>query len=96
MDEAKEVWVFNGSRAKFPSAIFVAKENALEWIEKYRLTGILTKYPVGVSVYEWSIQSGNFQVRLERDSTPDFIGNFSSAAQEHMHFENGTAASAAT
>ncbi|RSZ33335.1 MULTISPECIES: hypothetical protein [unclassified Variovorax] len=96
MSEIKEIWVFNGSKARFPSAIFVVKADGLDWIENYRLTGTLTKYPVGVSVYKWAIESGNFKVKSERDSTPDFIGNFSSAAQEHMHFENGATASAAT
>lgn len=89
MNEIKEVWIFNGANAKFPSAVFAIKEDALDWIKKYGLTGVLTKYPVGISAYEWAIESGNFKVKSERDSTPEFIGKFSSAAQEHMHFENG-------
>ncbi|MET3382216.1 MULTISPECIES: hypothetical protein [Variovorax] len=89
MTEIKEVWVFNGVNAKFPSAVFLVKEDAFGWIKKHALTGVLTKYPVGISVYEWAIESGNFKVKSEKDSTPEFIGKFSSAAQEHMHFENG-------
>lgn len=89
MTEVKEVWVFNGANAKFPSAVFLIKENAFDWIKKNKLTGVLTKYPVEMSVYEWAIESGNFKVKSERDSTPEFIGRFSSAAQEHMHFEDG-------
>ncbi|MGJ7555629.1 DUF7710 domain-containing protein [Variovorax sp. RB3P1] len=89
MTEVKEVWVFNGVNAKFPSAVFLTKEEASAWIKSNELTGVLTKYPVGISVYEWALQSGNFKVKSERDLTPEFIGRFSSAAQEHMHFENG-------
>lgn len=89
MTDIKEVWVFNGVNAKFPSAVFAIKEDALGWIKKYQLTGVLTKYPLGVSAYDWAIESGNFKNRSERDSTPEFIGRFSSAAQEHMHFEDG-------
>lgn len=89
MKEIKEVWIFNGANSKFPSAVFEAKEDAVAWIEKHGLTGVLTKYPVGISVYDWAVESGNFKVKSERDSTPEFIGKFSSAAQEHMHFEDG-------
>ncbi|MET3391577.1 hypothetical protein ABIC33_002216 [Variovorax sp. 1140] len=89
MTDIKEVWIFNGANAKFPSAVFANKEDAWDWIKRYHLTGVLTKYPLGVSVYDWAIGSGNFKIRSERDSTPEFIGRFSSAAQEHMHFEDG-------
>lgn len=89
MAEMKEVWIFNGLDAKFPSAVFAIQEDALEWIEKYRLTGVLTKYPVGISIYDWAIESGNFKVRSKKDLMPKFIEGFSSAAQEHMHFKNG-------
>lgn len=89
MTGIKEVWVFSGVNAKFPAAVFDVKEDALGWIKKNRLTGVLTKYPVGVSVYEWAIEIGNFKVRSGMDSTSEFIGKFSSAAQEHMHFEGG-------
>ncbi|NVM92471.1 hypothetical protein [Variovorax sp. SG517] len=44
MSEVKEVWVFSGLKARFPSAIFVAKPDALDWIGNYKLTGTLTKY----------------------------------------------------
>jgi len=89
MADIREVWVFSGVNAKFPSAVFAVKEDAFEWIRKYELTGVLTRYPVGISVYEWAIESGNFKVRSQRDSAPEFAGKFSSAMQEHMHFENG-------
>jgi hypothetical protein len=89
MTEIKEVWVFNGVNAKFPSAVFAVKEDAFDWIRRYELTGVLTKYPVGISVYDWAIEGGNFKVKSEKDSTPEFIGKFSSAAQEHLHFESG-------
>ena len=89
MTEVKEVWIFNGENAKFPSAVFLSKEDAFEWIRRYELTGVLTKYPVGISVYDWAIEIGSFRVKSEKHSAPGFIGGFSSAAQEHMHFENG-------
>lgn len=89
MAEIKEVWIFNGVNAKCPSVVFLTEEEAFTWVKTKELTGVLTRYPVGISVYEWAIASGNFNVKSKNDSTPEFIGNFSSAAQEHMHFENG-------
>lgn len=52
MTGIKEVWIFNGANAKFPSAVFASKEDALGWIEIHQLTGVLTKYPLGISVYD--------------------------------------------
>jgi hypothetical protein len=89
MAETKEVWIFNGANAKFPSAVFLIKEDAVDWIRKHGLTGVLTKYSVDISVYEWAVESGNFKAKPEEDSMPGFIGGFSSAAQEHVHLENG-------
>ncbi|MFS2099648.1 hypothetical protein ACCC97_11845 [Variovorax sp. Varisp85] len=89
MTDIKEVWIFNGANEKFPSAVFASKEDALGWIENHQLTGVLIKYPLGISVYDWVIESGNFKIKSDRDSTPELIGKFSSAAQEHMHFEDG-------
>jgi len=87
----KEVWVFNGAEGRFPSAIFDDRADAEKWIERNALTGVLTKYPVGISVYEWAIENGQFRVKNENEKSSAFIQKFSSAAQEHIHFENGSA-----
>ena len=90
MSKFNEIWVFNGENSRFPSGVFEDKYTAEEWIKKYELSGVLTKYPVGISVYDWAIESGSFKVKSEKDSRPEFIGKFSSAAQEHWHYENGS------
>ncbi|NHZ32468.1 DUF7710 domain-containing protein [Massilia rubra] len=87
----KEVWVFNGAEGRFPSAVFDARADAQRWIAKNALTGVLTKYPVGISVYEWAIENGQFSAKNEQQKSSAFIQKFSSAAQEHVHFENGIA-----
>ena len=84
-----EVWVFNGQGARFPSAIFSNREAAEKWIAQYHLSGVLTEYPVDISVYDWAIQTGNFKVKTDKDRTQEFIQKFSSGAQRHLHFENG-------
>ncbi len=84
------VWVFNGSNSKFPSGIFTEKEIAETWIKKYRLSGILTRYPLDEGVYDWAISNGSFSIKKGEETTPEFIQKFSSASQEHYHYENGS------
>ncbi|WP_443305228.1 DUF7710 domain-containing protein [Variovorax sp. CCNWLW235] len=38
---------------------------------------------------KWAIQSGNFKIKDKNDRSPEFIQSFSSAAQDHVHYENG-------
>ncbi|MCG8294644.1 DUF7710 domain-containing protein [Pseudomonas entomophila] len=86
----KEVWVFNGAEGRFPSAVFLELGDAEEWIKNNGLSGVLTKYPVGISVYDWAVENGHFRIKNEKEKSSAFIQKFSSAAQEHFHFENGS------
>ncbi|MGN7721768.1 DUF7710 domain-containing protein [Chitinophaga sp. 22620] len=83
------VWVFNGENSRFSSGIFKNIEKAEEWIFTNKLSGILTKYPLDIGVYDWAIQNGFFSVKKEDQKQPAFIGKFSSGSQEHFHYENG-------
>ncbi|MCA0457983.1 MAG: hypothetical protein LCI00_28715 [Chloroflexi bacterium] len=87
------VWVFHGAGGQFASAVFSAREQAEAWIEENSLTGILTQYPVNTSAYDWAIANGRFTPKQERDTEPQFIQRFSSAHQEHYHYEDGKRAS---
>jgi hypothetical protein len=89
MSEITMVWVFNGFQSNFPSGIFVNKNQAEDWITANNLTGTLTLYPVGVGVYEWAIANKLFTPKKETQTSALFIGKFSSASQEHYHYENG-------
>jgi hypothetical protein len=82
------VWIFSGVRNHFPSAVFYEKEQAETWIAENGLSGTLTKYPVGISVYDWAVKKGVFVPTTAEHASPDFVANFSSAAQEHFHFEH--------
>jgi hypothetical protein len=86
-NDLKYVWVFNGNRNHFPSAVFTERLLAEEWIQKNQLEGTLTAYPLNVSVYDWLIEEGYFTPKKEEQKSPDSIANFSSAHQEHYHFE---------
>ncbi|MBX7103688.1 MAG: hypothetical protein K1X57_06380 [Gemmataceae bacterium] len=82
------VWVFNGG-GNFPAAVFTTRELAEAWIAGHKLTGVLTKYPVDVGVYEWAIECGAFEPKRSDQSEPRFIGRFSSASMEHYHYTAG-------
>lgn len=84
----REVWVFSGEKSHYPSAIFAEKSEAERWISQMKLSGTLTKYPVGISVYEWAIGQGYFKPKTDNHLTAEFIGNFTTAGQEHYHYEN--------
>lgn len=84
-----EVWVFNGNNSKFPSGVFSTMELAEAWIQKYGLSGTLTKYPIDEGVYDWALAKGTFKIKREDHTQAKFIQSFSSAFQEHYHFEEG-------
>lgn len=81
------VWIFNAAEARFPGAAFTSCELADSWIAKHSLTGVLTAYPLDQGVYEWAISEGFF--RPKDTAKPRFVGGFTSAHQEHYHYEDG-------
>lgn len=88
MQQPATVWVFNGAGGQFPSAVFSSRETAEEWILSRGLTGVLTAYPVDIPVYDWAVMHGHFKPRRADQSTGLFIQRFSSAHQEHYHYDN--------
>ncbi len=88
-NDIETVWIFNGDSNKFCSGVFSSYEQALSWIKKNKLSGMLTCYPLNVSVYDWSIDKGYFKPKNEKHSSSIFISNFSSASQEHFRFDDG-------
>lgn len=85
----KDIWVFNGVMARFPSGLFTSLEDAKTWIKHNKLTGVLTKYPVNTGVYDWAIKKSFFRPTEDKHSSSSFIGSFTCAAMDHLHFEDG-------
>ena len=83
------VFVFSGDKNHLPSAVFSTEETARTWIRENRLSGTLTEYPIDDPIYDWTIRSGYFEPRSDGQRSADFIANFSSAHQNHSHFEEG-------
>ncbi len=84
------VWVFMGSKALHPSAVFESQSDTESWIVENKLTGTLTKYPVNVTVYDCVIANGYWKPSQPWHGTPKHIGNFFSAYMEHYHFFDGS------
>lgn len=86
----KHVWVFNGKGGPCPGGVFTSRELAEEWIRARRLTGMLTAYPLDEGCFDWALRMELITGRARgRGDDPAFVGSFSSAAQEHFHYEEG-------
>jgi hypothetical protein len=92
MTPEPRIWIFVGVGARFPSGAFSSLDGARAWIAKYSLTGTLTAYPLDEGVFDWALRTGVVSERVRsRGYEPEFVAAFSSASQEHFHFENGAA-----
>jgi hypothetical protein len=89
MERITGVWVFHGEGGQFVSGVFTDKAKADIWINQYQLSGMLTPYPLDIGVYDWSLEKGYFEVKKEQQATAAFIQKFSSASQDHCHYQNG-------
>ena len=83
------VWVFHGANGRFASGVFTTRVLAESWISKYGLTGMLTEYPLDISAYDWALTMNFFAVKKEAQGQAEFIQKFTTASQEHFHYENG-------
>ncbi|WP_422653323.1 DUF7710 domain-containing protein [Chitinimonas sp.] len=84
-----EVWLFSGTGARFSSGVFSDKERAILWIGNNKLSGVLTKYPLDIGVYDWAVAGNLFSPRKDHEFSAEFIQRFTSSSQEHYHFEDG-------
>ena len=48
--KSDSAWIFHGEKGRFASGVFTSISQAEDWIEKHKLTGVLTEYPPGQSV----------------------------------------------
>jgi hypothetical protein len=89
VNEPSDVWIFNGNRGQFPGGVFSSREIAEKWIAHHKLSGTLTKYPLDTGAFDWATSKGYFTPKRPDQQSPDFIGKFSDASQEHYHYETG-------
>ena len=84
------VWIFHGTGGQFASGVFETLEKAEEWISNNKLNGMLTEYPIDVGCYDWAISNGGFEAKNHLQTQSNFIGKFTSASQDHYHYEDGS------
>ncbi len=89
MKESNNVFVFNGENSTFPLGIFSTKADAIGFISLHKLNGTLTKYPIDIDIYSWSVQKGYLKIKNENQKSSKFIEKFSSAYLEHWHISDG-------
>ena len=89
MQKDNQIWIFNGSSSRFCSGVFSSRETAENWISRNKLSGLLTLYPINEGVYDWAINNKHFSPKKDVETTSEFIQKFTSANQEHYHYENG-------
>ncbi len=90
MSDTATVWVINASNSQFPGGIFSNMDSALAAISKWQLTGTLTEYPLDELVYDHAIKMEWFEPKTPKHCSPAWVGGFTSARQQHYHFENGS------
>ncbi|AWV89876.1 DUF7710 domain-containing protein [Bradymonas sediminis] len=88
-DNLSGLWVFNGACARFPCGVFSTRKLAETEIERFGLTGVLTEYPLDMTVFEWAVTEELFAPSEEQQNSPEFIQRFTSAHLEHYHYEDG-------
>jgi hypothetical protein len=82
----KWAWVFVGEGGGgFPSGVFASRKQAERWIRARRLSGCLTRYPVGISVHDWAVAEG----WVGEAVTSREIQKYSDARLEHVHYRKG-------
>lgn len=81
------IFVFHGTDAKFASGVYESLEDAKRSIAAHKMSGILTSDPVNETVYDYAVRNEFFQPKPTQSES--FVQKFTSASQEHYHFQNG-------
>jgi hypothetical protein len=89
MTHPRTVWIFCAEGSTRPSGVFTDEVLAEDWIRRHSLSGLLTEYPLDTGIYEWTISKGFFEPKYPSQQSASFIGRFTSAYQNHFHFQNG-------
>ncbi|MEO0462001.1 MAG: hypothetical protein AAF127_02650 [Pseudomonadota bacterium] len=84
------VYVFHGEGASFAAAVYSTVEDAKAAIVTNGMSGTLTAYPLGQTVYAHVVEEGLFKGKDSPE--PRYIQRFTSAYLEHFHFVDGVLA----
>lgn len=84
------IWIFSGKGSWSPTAVFTTFDEADEWIRSLGLSGYLSEYPVGISVYDWALALGLHKPKYESQKSPEHIQKFGSSFLQHHHYDRGS------
>jgi hypothetical protein len=84
------IWIFMGKGSWSPTAVFNTFDEADAWISGLKLTGYLSEYPIGISVYNWALAMGLHKPKFESQKSAAHIEKFGSSFLTHYHYENGS------
>ena len=83
----QHVFIFHGSGAKFAAGVYDGLDAAKRNIAAHKMSGLLTKYSLNETAFDYAIRNKLFEPKEEKPA--HFVQRFTSAAQDHFHFENG-------
>lgn len=81
------IFVFHGVDAKFAAGVFESLHDAKRSIATHKMSGMLTRYSMNETAYDYAIRSEFFLPKPTQSES--FVQKFTSASQEHYHFQNG-------
>ncbi|CAM3103334.1 hypothetical protein STSO111631_00685 [Stackebrandtia soli] len=84
----EHVWIFHGQGTQFASAVFASTDDGLAWAARHRVTGILSRYPVGDGCYDIAVREGQFRPSKDHHGTPEHIARFG-PGPHHVHITDG-------
>jgi hypothetical protein len=83
------VWIFHGADAPFAAGVFASRSDALGWVARHELTGIVTEYEVGGGCYDLAVEQGRFRETRPHHGTPHHVATFSPGL-DHVHVRDGS------
>ena len=89
------IWVFVADGASLPSAVFDEEGLDREWIGQHALSGVLTQYPLNVSVYDWAIENGATVMNLSLSSKSEALYPVFHELADNAYFANSVLVCAA-
>jgi hypothetical protein len=84
----RTVWVFHGLHAKFASGVFDNKVDAMRWVERHQLSGVVSEYVVGEGAYDFALAEGRFHPSKPHHGSPEHVARFGPGLA-HTHVTAG-------
>jgi hypothetical protein len=88
-DDRPRVWIFHGAGAPFAAGVFASRSDALDWVARHELTGIVTEYQVGGGCYDLAVEQHRFRDTKPHHGSVQHVAAFSPGL-DHVHVRDGS------